>query len=45
MIRAGLAHGDLDEVLGQGLRVFLDQFLRDNNTLGSALHAAYMEMR
>jgi uncharacterized alpha-E superfamily protein len=45
VIRAGLAHGDLDEVLGQGLRVFLDQFLRDNNTLGSALHAAYMEMR
>ena len=45
VIRAGLAHGDLDEVLGLGLRAFLDQFLRDNNTLGSALHAAYMEMR
>jgi uncharacterized alpha-E superfamily protein len=45
VIRAGLAHGDLDEVLARGLRAFLDQFLLDNNSLGSALHAAYMEMR
>jgi len=44
VIRAGLAHGDLDEVLALGLRAFLDQFLLDNNSLGSALHAAYMEM-
>ncbi|MEI8304146.1 MAG: alpha-E domain-containing protein [Burkholderiales bacterium] len=45
VIRAGLAHGDLDEVLGMGLREYLDAFLRDNNALGSALHSGFMEMR
>lgn len=45
VIHAGLAHGDLDEVLRVGLRAFLDQFLLDNNSLGAALHAGYMEMR
>lgn len=45
VIHAGLAHGDLDEVLRVGLRAFLDQFLLDSNSLGAALHAGYMEMR
>ncbi len=45
VIRASLAYGDLEDVLRVGLRAFLDQFLRDNNALGSALHAGYMEMR
>ncbi|HPU51058.1 MAG TPA: alpha-E domain-containing protein [Burkholderiaceae bacterium] len=45
VIRAGLAHGDLEDVQRVGLRTFLDQFLAENNSLGAALHAGYMEMR
>lgn len=45
VIRAGLAHGDLEDVRRVGLRAFLDQFLSENNTLGAALHSGYMEMR
>ena len=45
VIRAGLAHGDREDVRKVGLRAFLDEFLRDNNRLGAALHAGYMELR
>ena len=45
VIRAGLAHGDLEDVHRVGLRAFLDQFLSENNSLGAALHSGYMEMR
>jgi len=44
VLRAQLAYGTLDEVLSMGLRQYLERFLADNNALGFALHAGFMEM-
>lgn len=44
-IHAGLAYGELTEVLSLGLHEFLERFLRDNVQLGEAVHAAYLELK
>lgn len=47
-VRAGLAYGDVDDiegVRGEGLYLFLDQFLKDNRRLAEAVQGEYMEMQ
>lgn len=47
-VRAGLAYGDVDDiegVRGDGLRVFLEEFIDDNRRLGAAVQGEYMEMQ
>ncbi len=47
-IRAGLAHGDVDDIDGiraDGLRSFLGAFIDDNRRLGEAVQGDYMEMQ
>jgi uncharacterized alpha-E superfamily protein len=45
VIHAGLAHGELDDVYGEGLDEFLERFLLELRGLGDAVHAAYLEMK
>jgi uncharacterized alpha-E superfamily protein len=45
VIHAGLAHGELDDVYGEGLDQFLERFLLELRGLGDAVHAAYLEMK
>jgi uncharacterized alpha-E superfamily protein len=44
-MHALLEHGALEDVESVGLDPFLERFLRNNNRLGEAVQAAYMEMK
>jgi len=43
IMHAGLAFGALEDVNRVGLQAFLEQFIQENNRLGEAVHAGFME--
>ncbi|HMN83749.1 MAG TPA: alpha-E domain-containing protein [Burkholderiaceae bacterium] len=44
-IHASLRFGEVDEIYQTGLDNFLENFLKDNNRLGTAVHSAYLELK